>query len=57
MDIGDPFSLKSNAFENNKYFYKSLNYYFENKFFKMADQIVFTHKESSNEHKNSLNIR
>ena len=47
MDIGDPFSLKSNAFENNKYFYKSLNYYFENKFFKMADQIVFTHKESS----------
>ena len=25
----------------------SLNYYFENKFFKMADQIVFTHKRIS----------
>lgn len=56
MDIGDPFSLKSNAFENNKYFYKSLNYYFENKFFNMADQIVFTHKEASLEHKKFFNI-
>ena len=56
MDIGDPFSLKSNAFENNKYFYKSLNYYFENKFFKMADQIFFTHKEASLEHKEFFNI-
>ena len=56
MDIGDPFSLKSNAFENNKYFYKSLNYYFENKFFKMADQIVFTHKDASLEHKEFFNI-
>ena len=56
MDIGDPFSLKSNAFENNKYFYKSLNYYFENKFFKMADQIVFTHKDASLEHKEFFDI-
>jgi hypothetical protein len=56
MDIGDPFSLKSNAFENNKYFYKSLNYYFENKFFNMADQIVFTHKDASLEHKEFFNI-
>ena len=56
MDIGDPFSLKSNAFENNKYFYKSLNYYIENKFFKMADQIVFTHKDASLEHKEFFNI-
>jgi hypothetical protein len=56
MDIGDPFSLKSNAFENNKYFYKSLNYFFENKFFKMADQIVFTHKDASLEHKEFFNI-
>ena len=54
MDIGDPFSLKNNAFENNRYLYKSLNYYFENKFYKKADQVVFTHQESANEHKNSL---
>ena len=56
MDIGDPFSLKNNAFENNRYLYKSLNYYFENKFYKKAHQIVFTHQESANEHKKFFNI-
>ena len=56
MDIGDPFSLKNNAFENNRYFYKSLNYYFENKFYKKAHQVVFTHQESANEHKKFFNI-
>ena len=56
MDIGDPFSLKNNAFENNRYLYKSLNYYFENKFYKKADQVVFTHQESANEHKKFFNI-
>ena len=56
MDIGDPFSLKNNAFENNRFFYKSLNYYFENKFYKLANQIIFTHKEASIEHKKFFNI-
>lgn len=56
MDIGDPFSLKNNAFENNRYLYKSLNYYFENKFYKKAHQVVFTHQESANEHKKFFNI-
>ena len=56
MDIGDPFSLKNNAYENNRFFYKSLNYYFENKFYKLANQIVFTHKEALLEHKEFFNI-
>ena len=56
MDIGDPFSLKNNAFENNRFFYKSLNYYYENKFFKMANQIIFTHKEASIEHREFFEI-
>ena len=56
MDIGDPFSLKANAFENNRYLYKSLNYFFENKFYKKAYQVVFTHQESANEHKIFFNI-
>ena len=56
MDIGDPFSLKTNAFENNRYLYKSLNYYFENKFYKKAHQVVFTHQESADEHKIFFNM-
>ena len=56
MDIGDPFSLKTNALENNRYLYKSLNYYFENKFYKKAHQVVFTHQESADEHKLFFNM-
>ena len=56
MDIGDPFSLKTNAFENNRFLYKSLNYYFENKFYKKAHQVVFTHQESADEHKIFFNM-
>ena len=56
MDIGDPFSLKQNALENNKYLYKSLNYYFENKFFNLAEQVIFTHREAAVEHSNYFHI-
>lgn len=56
MDIGDPFSLKKNAYENNKYLYNSLNNYFENKFYDLASQIVFTHEEAAEEHKKYFNI-
>jgi hypothetical protein len=56
MDIGDPFSLKTNAYENNKYLYKSFNYFVENKFYKLASKIVFTHKDPSLEHKEFFNI-
>ena len=56
MDIGDPFSLKDNAYENNRYLYKHLNYYFENKFYNKAHQVVFTHKQSADQHKKFFNI-
>ena len=56
IDIGDPFSLKQNALENNKYLYKSLNYYFENKFYNLANQIIFTHSEAAEEHLKFFNI-
>ncbi len=57
MDIGDPFSLKKNAYENNKYFYKSINHYFENKFYDLASQIIFTHEEAAEEHKKIFDIK
>ena len=56
MDIGDPFSLKINAYENNKYLYKSLNYFVENKFYKLASKIIFTHKQALEVHKNFFKI-
>ena len=56
MDIGDPFSLKSNAFENNKYLYKKLNYYYEQKFYNLASKIIFTHKEALEAHKKFFRI-
>ena len=46
MDIGDPFTLKKDAPENNKYLYGFLNKYYENKFYSIASKILFTHKES-----------
>ena len=50
IDIGDPFSLKTKALENNIYIYKKLNFYFENKFYKLASQIIFTHLEVAQQH-------
>ena len=54
MDIGDPFYLKKDAPENNKYLYSYLNKYFENKFYKHASKVVFTHKESMEHHKKTF---
>ena len=56
MDIGDPFYLKKDAPENNKYLYSYLNKYFENKFYKRASKVVFTHKESMEYHKQTFDI-
>ena len=56
MDIGDPFYLKKEAPENNKYLYSYLNKYFENKFYKRASKVVFTHKESMEYHKQTFDI-
>jgi len=54
MDIGDPFYLKKDAPENNKYLYSYLNKYFENKFYKHASKVVFTHQESMEYHKKTF---
>jgi len=50
IDVGDPFSLKTDALENNKYIFNKLNIYFENKFYKLANQIIFTHSDVAQEH-------
>ena len=54
MDIGDPFYLKKDAPENNKFLYSYLNKYFENKLYKDATKVVFTHTESMEYHKKTF---
>ena len=56
MDNGDPFTLKKDAPENNKILYGFLNKYFENKFYSLANKIVFTHQDSMDLHKDFFNI-
>ena len=56
LDIGDPFSLKTKALENNIYIYKKLNIYIEKKFYKLASQIVFTHLEVAKQHVEKFKI-
>ena len=56
MDIGDPFTLKKDAPENNKYLYWFLNKYYENKFYLLASKILFTHKESLDFHQEYFKI-
>ncbi|MEC7892567.1 MAG: hypothetical protein VYA37_03380, partial [Actinomycetota bacterium] len=50
MDIGDPFTLKKDAPENNRILYGLLNRYYENKFYSLASKIIFTHEEASSAH-------
>ncbi len=56
MDIGDPFYLKKDAPENNRYIYSFLNKFFENKFYKSADKVVFTHTESMRLHEDTFDV-
>jgi len=56
MDIGDPFTLKKDAPENNKYLFSLLNKYFEKKFYQSANKVVFTHEESLMYHNNYFPI-
>ena len=56
MDIGDPFTLKTNSPENNKIIYSFLNKIYERKFYKIASKIIFTHKEVAELHENKFNI-
>ena len=51
MDIGDPFTLKKDAPENNYLLYGALNKYFENKLYSLADKIMFTHNDAMYTHK------
>lgn len=56
MDIGDPFTLKKDAPENNKILYGLLNKYYENKFYNLASKILFTHEDSMSAHIDHFNI-
>jgi len=50
MDIGDPYTLKKDAPENNKILYGYLNKYYENKFYSLASKIIFTHEDAMSAH-------
>ena len=50
MDIGDPFTLKKEAPENNTILYGYLNKYYENKFYSLANKIIFTHEDAMSAH-------
>ena len=50
MDIGDPFTLKKDAPENNRILYGFLNRYYENKFYSLASKIIFTHEDARSAH-------
>ena len=56
MDVGDPFTLKTNSPENNRIIYSFLNKFYERKFYKIASKIIFTHKEVAELHQNKFNI-
>ncbi len=50
MDIGDPFTLKKDAPENNRILYGFLNRFYENKFYSLASKIIFTHEDARSVH-------
>ena len=50
MDIGDPYTLKKEAPENNTILYGYLNKYYENKFYSLANKIIFTHEDAMSAH-------
>jgi len=56
MDIGDPFTLKINSSENNKFIYSYFNKFFERKFYQKASKIIFTHNEVAELHKKKFKI-
>ncbi len=56
MDIGDPFTLKKDAPENNKILYGFLNKYYEKKFYALANKILFTHEDAMSAHVDYFDI-
>mgnify|MGYP001595616327 FL=1 len=57
MDIGDPFTLKKTAPENNNLLYGRLNKFYERKFYHQASQILFTHEDAMKTHINEFQIQ
>ena len=57
MDIGDPFSLKLDAPENNRFLYSGLNKRYEKKFYSISDNILFTHQDALDSHKKFFDIQ
>ena len=57
MDIGDPFTLKKTAPENNNLLYGRLNKFYEKKFYHQASQILFTHEDAMKTHINEFQIQ
>ena len=56
MDIGDPYTLKKDAPENNRILYGFLNRYYENKFYSLANKIIFTHEGARSVHLDYFDI-
>ena len=56
MDIGDPFTLKVDAPENNRFLYSGLNKRYEKRFYSKAEKILFTHQDALSNHKKFFNI-
>ena len=50
MDVGDPFTLKTTAPENNSFLYGRLNNHYEMKFYQQASKILFTHDDARKIH-------
>ena len=50
MDVGDPFTLKTTAPENNSFLYGRLNKHYEMKFYKQASKVLFTHDDARKIH-------
>ncbi len=57
MDIGDPFTLKKTAPENNSFLYGRLNKFYEKKFYHQASQILFTHEDAMKTHIKEFQIQ
>ena len=56
MDIGDPYTLKKDAPENNTILYGYLNKHYENKFYSLASKIIFTHEDAMSAHVDYFDI-
>jgi hypothetical protein len=50
MDVGDPFTLKTTAPENNSFLYGRLNKHYETKFYQQASKVLFTHDDARKIH-------